>query len=54
MSSNGVKIDIRKTTDTRLNYTRREMVVERPDLWPDPKAIPYNAVILWLLDHQAL
>ena len=50
--SNGVKIDIRKETDKRLIQTRRGMVAACPEIWPDLWQIPYNAVIVWLLDHQ--
>jgi len=59
MSSNGVKINIRKETDQRLLQIRKEMLDEHPEWITSPdrmqnlKNIPYNAVIAWLLDHQS-
>lgn len=49
--TNGVKIDIRKETDRRLTRIRNTMYAEDQAKYPEPKKIPYNAVICWMLDR---
>lgn len=49
--SNGVKFDVRKDTHKRLLKVMQHMRKADPEQWGNAERIPYNAVVVWLLDH---